>query len=355
MDSDNLERKERSLIKTRRPNRNMIKKAMLPLFILLSIVILSACGNEKAMTEVDEAQNDYETLPRVFATYEYLNLEETIEAHASNIVVAQFIGRAQTNEYVATYEFAVQENIFGEAEERIFVYHLLGMDVATQDETRTISFGGDYLGFETGVDYLLPLLRINDPYSEMDGGFMLLANMVLNLTNPTESEIYGEPLYYHSEYINENNLEGGGAATFLLGYIESIAEGMDEPEINPLTSNSSMDEILLNSPNVLAVEIGTAYALAQPGGLTDIYYVTVLESLYGGIPGGSQLIVSFFAGTVHPGEQVVVATVGICGDNIWHDFSSRNSLFSMDQLDEIRRVLSVDAEYIEAMEILSSY
>ena len=322
----------------------MRKKILLSIVTLLSIAFLSACSNEKAMIEADEVQNDYETLPRVFATYEYLNLEEMIEAHATNVVVAQFIGRTQMNEYVAAYEFSVQENIFGEAEERIVVYHLLGVDATTQDETRTISFGDDSLGFEAGVNYLLPLLRIDDPYSEMDGGFMLLANMVLNLTSPAESEMYGEPIYYHSEHICDNHLEGGGATTFLLDYIESIVEHMDEPEINVLTSDSSMDEILLNSPNVLAVEIGTAYALAQPGGLTDVYYVTVLESLYGGIPEGSQLIVSFFAGTVHPGEQVVVATVAICDDNIWHDFSSRNSLFSMEQLDEIRRVLSVDAE-----------
>lgn len=72
---------------------------------------------------------------------------------------------------------------------------------------------------------------------------------------------------------------------------------------------------------------------------TDLYNVTVVRSLKGDVDVGYEFVMIFLADTVLPGEQHIIATGPPAEGSSFYRFSSRNSLFGMEQLDEIMSML----------------
>ena len=72
---------------------------------------------------------------------------------------------------------------------------------------------------------------------------------------------------------------------------------------------------------------------------TDIYHATVVRALKGNLDAGLRVDVEFFADTVQTGEQHIVVVERLTRGSTTFIFTSRNSLFRMDQLDEILEII----------------
>jgi len=279
-------------------------------------------------------------------SYEYLTFEEVVLEFATDVVIAQFIGQRPFGNNLTEFEFAVQDRVLGNAADRIFIYaerthaHVTGTE-------REVAFEPGVLSFEAGIDYLLPLIRITSPYANThEDGFTFIRNfIVINLDAPSDSVMYSEPLALHATGLdfNARTLE----SEQILTYVAELTAD-NSPAIEPIRSELLQD-IIHESPYILLVEINEPLRLSRQQATTDwmrtdIYYVTVIQSLKGDYTTSEEgdFVVIFFADTVSPGEQHIVAVRPIDEGNYWHRFTSRNSLFSVDQMNEILSLLSYD-------------
>ena len=106
--------------------------------------------------------------------------------------------------------------------------------------------------------------------------------------------------------------------------------------------SEAIEDIVNGSPYVFVIEINEARGLSSgTGGFMsiDLYYVTVVEDLKGEPVMGNEIVVVFFADTVFRGEQHIIAVEQVPNGSFYR-FTSRDSLFRMDQLYEIMEILN---------------
>ena len=272
--------------------------------------------------------------------YEYVNFEGAL-GFVTDVVIAQCVGYRPFGENATEIEFVVSEWVVGEPRaidddaDRIFVYvenHLYASVAG-----REVDFQPNALTFMNGTDYLLPLHRTGGPYSSAhDNGFRFgTGNIVIDLGEPENSVMYTESLSNHTTGLN---LYGEKTKYEIIAYVQERTEG-NPPGIPDFIRSEEIEDIINGSPYILIVEINEPFRLTSGTSdwmSTDIYYVTLVEVLKGDINVENVEIVIFFADTVFQGERHIVA---VEGDHDWLRFTSRNSLFSMDQLDEILEIL----------------
>jgi hypothetical protein len=333
-----------------------MKKILRIITVVLLAILLIACTPDnnpvgvsdtpEYMTEHYEGNNngelDSELSEEIISTafYDYLEFELVVKAFTTDVVIARYINHEYLDESII-FEFAVSERVFGNAGDRIFIFANQGMETQVDGEDLELDFRPGYLSFSEGVDYLLPLIRIDDAYSHIqEDGFVFIRDIVIDLDNPMNSVMYSTPLYLHTEQLKLNE------DTPREDIITHVYELVKDIEITGRTIRSNATENIINgSPYVLIIEIGEPIRLADEQintdwGATDLYYVTVTESLKGNINAGDELVILFHADTVFYGEQHIVATMPMSPGSDWHEFTSRYSLFRIEQIDEIMLILN---------------
>jgi len=273
-------------------------------------------------------------------TMMYLTFEDAAHS-ATDIVIAEFVTQRPFGQTATEFEFIVHERISGDAAEIIFVYAFNDADFSVAGIGH--SFADGERRFKEGESYLLLLEKIGDVYASFHhNGFFFITDLILDLSNPSKSTMYGEPLTAHSSGINFNirNL----TREDIISYVGGLAQ--NNIPIRSFIASENLEDIIEGSPYVLVVEITEPRRMASQGfgsdlRSTDIYYVTVVESLKGDIQIGDVIRVIFFADTVFLGEKHIVSIVPrVQHDPYFHGFTSRNSLHSIDQLDEIITIIS---------------
>jgi len=248
------------------------------------------------------------------------------------VIIVRYVGQRPFGRTLIELEFSVVDRILGNAADRIFVY--------MEDPTDRIPY--DFT-FNARADYLLALQRISDPYGNThEDGFLLIRNIIIDVDNPQNSPMYRRNTFEPSE--GEGlNLGAGATRQQIVSYFEQVTRVMPLREERMIKSEV-VEDIIHWSPYVLVVEIGRPSRLASEvspsdWGPTDIFYATVIDVLdnWGYIAVGDEIEVIFVADTVRVGEQHIVATRPSSTGR--HNFTSRHSLFSMDQLDEIIQIL----------------
>jgi len=106
-----------------------------------------------------------------------------------------------------------------------------------------------------------------------------------------------------------------------------------------ITSNN-LEDIINGSPNVLLIEINELESPTDERMQNDIYYITVVEVLKGDLQVGDLLRIIFFADTVRPGETHIVSVAPVSPYPYFQVFTSRYSLHSMAQRDEIVTIIT---------------
>ena len=264
--------------------------------------------------------------------------EEIVLEFATDVVVAKYVGQRargkMQNLIVIEYEFVVLERIFGDASDRIYVYS----GVPAQGET-----AGGYDGWLnlpggfTDSEYLLILHDLFPVYSGIpDDGYLFISSTVIDLDEPSRSVMRNEPLTNFSETLSTAKLSKG----FLISYMKELAKNIKPPHRRVIKSDKTED-IIRGSSHVLVIEV-TGDGISKPRndlGSWDNYTCILVDVLKGdGIKSGEKFWVSFSADTVKPDERYIIAVVQLEeGSNNWFIFTSRNSLFGMERLEEIMR------------------
>jgi len=302
-------------------------KKILPMLILSCVMLLSACEP----TRQEQSPISLHVI--------YLTFEEAL-TYATDVVIAQYVGSRPFGEHMTEFEFAVLDRVFGNAPDRIFVYADSSIAKVMGGE-RAISYNLAGLNFTQGTNYLLALECISLPLTRKhDDAFLFIGNIVVDLDNPHNSTMYNEPLFYHSAELNFRS--------------RSFSSEQIVPFVRELTKNNTpargfirseyIGDVLSGSPYVLLVEINERWTLFDglnlPERTTDLYRVTVIQSLKGEIDAGYELLVGFLVGSVQTGEQHIIASEPADVGSYLHSLTSRNSVFGVYQLDEIMSILN---------------
>ena len=313
--------------------------------------------------------------------YLYYTFEEFLSEFTTDVVVVQYIGQKPFRNTLTEFEFEVREKVVGDAPNKIFVYagrvdaHVLG-------GARSISFSVGDLTFNPGTEYLLPLTKINSPYAfTHEDGYEFNHNIVIDLSDPSNSIMYSEPFFQHSEglALNEdgsidittdesndvsiNNLSDALTNIFknrkhsrhiaknsvkmeIISYVEESINYPQKPR--DVIISSAISDIINGSPYVLVVDINEPLRLSgeifSDWMATDIYYSTAIQVLKGDMEVENKFLTTYFADTVQTGDRYIIAAEPIAEGENWYHFTSRNSLFRMDQLDEIMSILENPSE-----------
>jgi len=330
------------------------------IFFIFSIFLLNACSinytyEHSEHVTVEKNESEYDFAPGLVApplaagnaSMEYLTFEEALERSATDVVVVQYVGSRPFGNRLTEFEFIVLERIVGNAADRIFVY---------AERVNTSVFGGGgsirYMAgdmtFSHGAEYLLPLRRINSPYAKTHAdGYTFIRSIVIDLSNPENSTMYGEPLQRHSDGLSFGR---GDSRQQIISHVADVIMSGDGIWFETIRSDV-IEDIINGSPYVLVVEINDTLRLSGEQSTTDwmttdIFYISVVEVLKGNRSVesfGESFAMIFFADTVRHGERHIVAATPIREGSTWFEFTARNSLFRMDQRDEILAIIEQGA------------
>ena len=265
-----------------------------------------------------------------------------ISEFTTDVVTVQHISSQPFGETLAEHEFIVLERILGNAPDRIFVYTPRPLESPYMPPITSNHIGFTF-AFNPETEYLLPLIRIGNPYAKThEDGYTMVNYIVIDLDNPSNSVELGRPLSSISYDLMEIDFEANPSMKQIIQFISELTEG--NPSGREYIRSDRLEDIIKDSPYVFVVEINRPLRLAheqatRDWGETDLFYATVVQVLKGDIEVGANIIVSFFAYTVQRGEQHIVAVEPLGEGSTWYRFTSRNSLFGLEQLEEIIQAL----------------
>jgi len=333
-------------------------KNILFLILLVSVFAASACSQLTGRTSEHypgefvtpdwylEMQSNIIPPGEPHIDFWFPPLHEAVADFTTNIVVARLVERKMLNDAVMQFEFIVDEVLVGNAEERIFVYTDRWIRTEGYDDRDSLV----PRGIVPGVDYLLMLSRLSlTPYRHSyiyPNGFEFINDMVIDLTNLVIGDYENTSLAWELPGLD---FDAGVSQADLIAHIASLADPLRYRERYDVVFVDSdlLEDIVVGSPNVLIVEINQPWRLSnrQPNtnwSTTDIYHAIVVEVLegMGDVAVGNLIRITFFADTVSTGERHIVAVEQRIGSYALR-FTSRNSLFSLNQLDEIKQILGI--------------
>jgi len=262
--------------------------------------------------------------------------EQSLQNFATDVVVAHYVGSRPFGQTLTEFEFIVLDRVLGNAPDRVFVY----AETRRLPNVYSSSMLVD-LTFNHGTNYLLPLNRIGLAHTNThEDGYTFIGSVgiVIDLDNPHNSVRGTEPLALHSQLnFNARGLTGAD----IVSYVEDLTRY--NPPGRDFIRSSNIEDIIHGSPYVLIIDVNRPLRLSSEQFitcwmLTDIYYFTVVRALKGD-PVNPQAIV-FNADAVSSGERHIVAVKPNREGGTWYDFTSRYSLFPMEQLDEIVAILN---------------
>ena len=274
------------------------------------------------------------------ASFRYLTFEDALLEFATNVVIAQYVGHRPFGRYLTEFEFAVLENVLGNASDRIFVYAEMRVGASAFGVTRAVSYKPGYLTFYLETNYMLPLTKISQPHANThDDGFRFIHDIIIDLDNPSNSMMYSESLAQHSTHQNFNT---STSKQEIVSFVSELTKN-NQPSRDFIRSEA-VEDIVLGSPYILVVEVDEPIRLVSEQrttdwAATDIYYVTVVQAIKGDVSVGYRFAMIFLADAVLQGEQHIIATGPTVERSSFYRMSSRNSLFRMEQMDEIMTIL----------------
>ena len=321
----------------------MNKKHLLTIsgILLIGIFIFTACNSHNSFRPhmhtrssrgVAEASGGGGTVSLGMGGSRW-TLESTVEI-ATDVVVAEFVGRRPFGQRTTEYEFIVHDRIFGNAADTIFVY-------VVYDEM-SHRFVDPDLQFTTGTQYLLTLIKLADIYTSFHyDAFIFINDLMLDLNDPSGSTMYNQPLSLFSDMNFDSN---GLTKEHIISYVRTLPRNPHLTVDRVFITTDNLWDIINGSPYVLIIEITEPIRMASEAlhsdiRSTDIYYTTVVEVLKGDLQVGDVVTVTFFADTVFLGETHIVSIAPLSGSSCYQIFTSSHSLHSMEQRNEIISII----------------
>ena len=268
----------------------------------------------------------------------YISFEDAL-LMSTDVVIAQYVGQRPFGQDLTEFEFLVNDRILGNAANTIFVYARNScVSIIGSESVSCYNMGG--YQFTKGTNYLLALEKLwGVELNTHEDGYIFISGLVINLDNPLMSTMYNEPLHLHSSELNFRNRSISSEE--ITSFVSEFTA--DNPPARQHIRSDCIEDIIKGSPYVLFVEINEPRRLVSEQVTrdwmeTDIYFATVIRALKGDVDTGYELAMVFFAYTVQTGEQHIIAAERISEGGTFV-FTSRNSLFASEQLEEIMLIV----------------
>lgn len=274
---------------------------------------------------------------------EYASFEDCIRS-ATDVFKGTCINIIEHLETIE-YEFSVTERFLGEdTSSSVFVYVQRHSYTFTNEDGEMIEVNSGYPEephYEIGAEYYMLLSRDISVYYEHDRYHSFHRQIYLPVADISKSSMYGEPLYEHSE------LKKLSGEQELRDHIQKVISEIDlssKPLYSgdPYIKSTDMKSIIEGSEYVIKIKVERKEFEGRENYNQNIYRCIVTESLSGEIAKDEIIDITFFPDTVCDGEEYIVA-VDLSIDNrtpkLYH-FSSKNSLFPIDQYDEIMQIIN---------------
>jgi len=261
---------------------------------------------------------------------------ECIIETATDVVVAEFVAQRPFGQRVSEYEFIVHERVIGNAPDTIFVYVIYG------ESSHLLT--APAFQFTEGVQYLLPIIRLNDVYANLHyDAYIFQRDLILDINDPSISTMYNQPLSLFSILDFDNNI----TRAQIISHVRSLPRDPFNSIDRIFITTDNLRDIINGSPNVIVVEITEPISMSNQQRYTDIiatdiYLTTVVEVMKGNLQVGDLVEIIFFADTVFIDETHIVSVVSgcpCCNDPLFQIFTSRYSLHDLEQRDEIAAII----------------
>jgi len=299
---------------------------------LIGVLFLSSCARID-IKEYPQESIDYNkdgcNCPNLSVTPIPMSLEELMLS-STDVVIATLIEQRKFGAYDSPWleiEFKVQERLFGESPQVIFVYTRIDI----QDEN--FSHDNEYLIFLREDSTIVTNFQL-------DAYFFTYRVPIINL-NDIESSL-------EKNNLEEINIYSNISRELLLSNITSFITQMvplrERPSSRYNIRSNDLYELVMHSPEIAIVEINEHMGSSSNCTTSaDRFSVKVIESLKGDFKPGYEFKMIFFANTVYHGEKHIVAvspgTIHPLTGLGMHFFTSRFGLFSTSQREEILSIL----------------
>lgn len=321
------------------------------LAVIIPVAVLSTLLFRKEDVDIEEPTDmePTEAKPDIIidnsnSYVEYMSFEGCIKA-STDIFKGRCIGIIEHTE-VIEYEFSVTERFLGEdTNSSVFVYARRRSYTYTNPEGEVVTvINGleETPNYEIGSEYYMMLSRNISVYYEHDRYYPTSAGLYIPADDISNSTMHGgESLLAHSE------LEKLDTEQELRDYILKIISDF-ELDSKPLYTGdpyilaTDMKSIIEGSEYVVKIKIQSQKYADSKHGNKDIYLCIVTDSLSGGLERDEIIGVTFFPDTVSVGEEYILAVnlvLDTATPKLYH-FSSKNSLFSLSQYDEIKEFIN---------------
>ena len=309
----------------------MVKRIItlcLCIFMLMAVFCGCQSVQNKENSKGEHPQNQFQ------AVSVCLPLESLLDS-VTDVVKAEVLNKNELPDEIQ-YGLKIKERYWGEDRGDTIRFSVGTYQLSMTVDGEKKSYSPSDMNYEVGKEYIFVLKYVVGVYEEALSYCSPGGNIFLPVEDISNSTMYGEALKNHSQLSKYNNL--GQLISYITEYLQARPE---QPTFvgNPYIQSTDLATILKESPYVLRVEL--VKDMTESYNPTDIFSCKVKEVLKGDAEVTPEVTVYFFKNTVKVGDEYIIALEpGYPDATDLFRFSSKNSLFTVDQQAEILQHLS---------------
>ena len=304
-----------------------MKKLTILIALIIFAVLFISCNdyeidppdteeNSSSVSNIASAESQNNTNKNYDLCIFYMSPEQCVN-YATDIIKGKCINIVENDKRIE-YKFEVIERLLGDAEVKSLLI--------------TSDFKDDRLSrYKEGEEYYLILLRRFNVYLDSDEYSDFMGRMYIPVADVKSSTFHRDPLTEHTDGVsisNENEL-----VDYLVSLINKRDPELDRAMGLEYLKETDTESIVTKSDCVLKIKV---YKLIRENRFNTVYECEIISTLNGNAEEGDLVEICFFPDTVDVGEEYILALTDIGGAYV---FSSKNSLFSVDDLEEIQKYL----------------
>ena len=308
----------------------MKKIVALCLCIFMLMAVFCGCKNGQAKGDGKGAQSQ----GQLHAMSVYLPFESHLDV-ATDLVKAEVLSKQESSLEIV-YTIKIKDRYWGEDRGDTVKFALGKHAITSSIGGENITYSPSDMNYEIGKEYIFIMQYAVDVYYDELYYCSVGGNIFLPVEDISNSTMRGEALKKHAQITRYNTVDQ------LVSYITEYLQARPEQPTfvgNPYIQSPDLATILKESPYVLRVEL--VKDMTESYNPTDIFSCKVKEVLKGDAEVTPEVTVYFFKNTVKVGDEYIIALEpGYPDATDRFRFSSKNSLFTVDQQADILQHLS---------------
>lgn len=298
---------------------------------------IESAGNWGSNDDI-EVDTDLIVDVRNSAECTYMSLNELL-SYPTDILKARFLGMSTDKNGMCHYEFEVIESFRGLGLEKTITVDSLAADCYITD--KDITFSTYDLKFDHDQSYLLLLQRWTSVYDDGYSFGFVSDSLIIPIGEngksylaPSDSLMYGSDL---SNHLGSTEIEDKFDNGTFEQYAVNVSKGNPMVYGDDYIKSSDMSEVICGSEYILEIEVESVVSQSFSGDRETC--ICEVISVYKGSYAEKTSKIIFPADKIELGGIYIVA-VNAGDSQVYLTMSSKNSIYSLDQKDEIIAILS---------------